>query len=752
MNPAGPTIGLALIVKSSTEQPLWVDLGHHFDEVYIQINGKGEKLPTDHDNIHYSRHKWTDDFAAARNALLNKVETDYWVWMDSDDTIEGLDNLRQIVSEMEKNKTDVTFFPYQYAFNEQGECIEIQWRERILRTSPDLYWKGRVHETVLSKKPLVQVKDDRMTWVHQHKAHDEMMQSAYRNHKLLEVSWKEERDPRTAMYLGISHRNLGNMNDAIQYFREHIKTSGAPEHVYRSWINVAECYRHLEKYEEARHALDEAIGLNPLHPRAYFLKAQFALDQNNYAQALRFTLDGQARDVPDDISESQDPTQYSYRQLLIGAFAHLGLGNIKEAYKWYAKAAELAPDYPLIKDSKQLFESEYGFLTAIEKIQWLARYLKATYGKPTKLLESLNADLASDTRLNALRADLTPVRTWDDKSIVFFSGVAPEAWGPDTLDKGMGGSEEAWVYLTPELVKLGWDVTVYCDRDTEMEYQGVHWKPWTLLNPFDTFNIFVAWRNPQLANGIKAKKVLADIHDVLPAGVVSSTQDFVDRFMVKTNYHRSLFPETPDKKFAIVGNGIKKSQFTKNPVKLPHSVGYFSSYDRGLECLLDMWPEIRKRSPLATLDIYYGWNSFDSVVRGNTEKQAWKAKMLMKLNRLKDHGVTEYGRVSHEDLAVAMAGIKVWAYPTEFTEIHCITALKAQEAGCIPVTTGVAALAETVKAKTFTVDVPDIYTNKDAQVEFVEHVHMALLSGNKPSSVPGVDWSDVAKGWDGVTR
>jgi hypothetical protein len=72
--------------------------------------------------------------------------------------------------------------------------------------------------------------------------------------------------------------------------------------------------------------------------------------------------------------------------------------------------------------------------------------------------------------------------------------------------------------------------------------------------------------------------------------------------------------------------------------------------------------------------------------------------MQAKFEVMKKHGVTVHGRVSHEELAKAMKEIQVWAYPTEFPEIHCITALKAQEARCYPVTTAVAALDETVQS------------------------------------------------------
>lgn len=187
-------------------------------------------------------------------------------------------------------------------------------------------------------------------------------------------------------------------------------------------------------------------------------------------------------------------------------------------------------------------------------------------------------------------------------------------------------------------------------------------------------------------------------------------------------------------------------------MKKANSVGYFSSYDRGLECLLEMWPEVVKEVPEATLDIYYGWDIFDKVNSKNPELMRWRFMMTQKIRSLKDSGVTEHGRVSHTELAKAMKEIKVWAYPTEFTEIHCITALKAQEAGCIPVTTGCYALEETVQDNTYTVKCEDIYSNQDKQKEFIQKLTEALKSNHITPPVTGVDWSDVAQVWDKVFR
>ena len=121
--------------------------------------------------------------------------------------------------------------------------------------------------------------------------------------------------------------------------------------------------------------------------------------------------------------------------------------------------------------------------------------------------------------------------------------------------------------------------------------------------------------------------------------------------------------------------------------------------------------------------------------------------MEAKFKELADHGVTVHGRVSHTDLAKAMAKTQVWAYPTEFEEIHCITALKAQEAGCYPVTTNVAALDETVQSGV-KLKTKRIGSDEYQQEKFVNSVVAGLREGRTGVPVANTGWSDVAKSWD----
>lgn len=184
--------------------------------------------------------------------------------------------------------------------------------------------------------------------------------------------------------------------------------------------------------------------------------------------------------------------------------------------------------------------------------------------------------------------------------------------------------------------------------------------------------------------------------------------------------------------------------------KQKNSVGYFSAYYRGLECLLAMWPEIRKQVPKATLDIYYGWQSW-LALEGENE---FYHRMVAKIDELKDQGVTDHGRVSHAELAKAMEKIEVWAYPTSFSEIDCITAKKINMAGCRPVLTDVAALKENKGPHAFVVESDRIYSDEYAQKKFVDKAVYALKNPLTKAEIKEqqewasqFEWSKIAKEW-----
>jgi glycosyltransferase involved in cell wall biosynthesis len=186
-----------------------------------------------------------------------------------------------------------------------------------------------------------------------------------------------------------------------------------------------------------------------------------------------------------------------------------------------------------------------------------------------------------------------------------------------------------------------------------------------------------------------------------------------------------------------------------------NKVIYTSSYDRGLEHLLAVWPEVKAEVPEATLDIFYGWDLFSRFYGDNPERMSWKAKM----DKLMEYdGITHHGRVSQPQILEEMKKAGIWAYPAHFGEISCISAMKAQACGAVPVVVAYAALQTTV-AYGVKVD-GDIY-DRETKEAFKREL-VALLKDHKRQeeirkpmmkwAKENLSWAKVATQWSEVFK
>lgn len=155
------------------------------------------------------------------------------------------------------------------------------------------------------------------------------------------------------------------------------------------------------------------------------------------------------------------------------------------------------------------------------------------------------------------------------------------------------------------------------------------------------------------------------------------------------------------------------------------------SYDRGLEHLLKMWPDVKKAVPKAELHIFYGWRLFDQFYKNNPGSMAWKKRMI---EMMKADGVTDHGRVPQPELKKWYQKCGLWTYPTHFGEISCISAMKAQAWGALPVYIKYAALETTVSCG-FPVK-GDIY-EKEVFEKYKEHL-IWVLKISDPDHPKGV--------------
>ena len=175
---------------------------------------------------------------------------------------------------------------------------------------------------------------------------------------------------------------------------------------------------------------------------------------------------------------------------------------------------------------------------------------------------------------------------------------------------------------------------------------------------------------------------------------------------------------------------------------------YTSSYDRGLEHTLKMWPDIIKEIPNATLHCFYGWQLFDKFYHDNPGAMMWKANME---KMMQYEGITHHGRVPQPQLEEEYKKSGVWVYSTSFGEINCISALKAQAYGCEPVVMNYAALKETVQfGRKIDGDIYDDVTKEEFKKQLIDALKNPMSEEKRQEMMKWAEqwkWENIAKSW-----
>lgn len=286
--------------------------------------------------------------------------------------------------------------------------------------------------------------------------------------------------------------------------------------------------------------------------------------------------------------------------------------------------------------------------------------------------------------------------------------VAP--WDPDTVKTGLPGSEECVVYASLELAKRGHEVIVFMDPPKNSIWKTKRpnlpsFLPRSYYNIIrENYDVIICWRSFNYTETIgRCKKVYNWLHDIMLENKNKYICPNFNGSFLLSEYHKSNVESCFQNycKTIICGNGVVLEQFDKEKFikKNLYSMGYYSNYGRGLIIILILWDRIKNRYPLAELNICYGretWGTIDEVTLN---------KIISLIELHKNNGVIEHGKIGHQELANIMMSNSIWTYPCmNLSETFCITAVKAQLAGCIPVVNSLGALNETVSKEGYIIN------------------------------------------------
>ena len=733
-----PRIALAMIVKTTKDElPLLEqcleNIHEHVDGIFLTLtHAKGKQVPGTFRalarkyNAVTVDYEWKNHFADARNFSFAQVPKDYafTIWLDADDTVENPEKIKDIASVTPKGVSAI-YACYDYAHDEYGNVTVPHYVARMVRNDGTYMWKSSfddedfsVHETLVEVRGTGRRMVEEWKVIH-HADPTRSLASLYRNIELLEGMFKKQSkkgkvDPRILFYLGTHLYDGRRFLEAKDLLQKYMQLSGWADERSEALVYLGQILDLENKKSQAKQAYVLAISESPNNPRPYTEIAELSLNNKRPEEAVEWAtkaIECKKRKT----SMALRPMDATFRPYMICAkgLAEQGGTHLEEAMKYVGKALKMRPADP---EALALQEELENFIEVRDLNRAYAKLVRAIGDDKERvghLLSATPKKLLNSPLVAQVRSEYTPPKKWPKKSIVIYCGASViETWGPKSLEQGIGGSEEAVIRLSRELALQGWRVHVYSTPGGEVgpdfhfadhhypdkEVIAPEWHHYWEFNPQDEFDVLINWRSPWFFDTkFKARKNYLWMHDVMPTNEFTQERlDNLDKVILLSKYHRSIFPNIPDDKVFLSSNGITPEDFNIKPLKRdPHRLIYMSSHVRGLQLVYDMWPDIKKAVPDAKLDIYYGWESFINVQKNNPERMLWMEEMKRQEQQLE--GVTDHGKIPQGQIVEEIFKSGVWVYPCPFPEISCITALKAQAGGAVPVSSNFAALDETVQ-------------------------------------------------------
>lgn len=732
-------IAVCLIVKGSDDEAPHLHrclrtVIDHVDGIFLNVNAKPGHKPSK-EVMQIARKftdaiittEWHDDFAEARNANFAQVPADYThiLWLDTDDTVDHPEKIRRVAEASEGY--DAVFVDYLYDRDEYGNPTTVHMVARLLKNNGGHVWKGMIHETLVDTRSVSQVMTKDFTVVH-HADAERQDKSTERNIKLLEKQMESEKkapDARTYYYLARAYADDGQTEKAKPLFEDFLQMSGWDQERSAALTRLGTIYRDEGDSSAAKANFMLAIGEDPDNPEPRIAMGALEFELKQYHKARRHLEDVLTMEKNLTTLE-RNPMNYTFRTYWLLSEVYLNMGGnwLDKSLEHAKKALSYRKKDKDVRAYVKVIEGVVNDKSLMTNVLKLVQELKKNKetDKIKLLAQAVPKQLEDNPIIVRLREPDATV--WPEKSVVIMTGdTAIDEWGPWSLKEGIGGSEEAIIRLSKHLRDLGYKVVVYGKVGINAGlHDGVMWRNFWECNLDDKFDIFVAWRAPFLfERKIDARKSYLWLHDVMEPG--EFTPERIENFtkcIVLSDYHRSLFPMIPDEKILMSANGIDPDEFEKVqngvveyhspdgkmhgggllakdelPKRDPHKMIYTSSHVRGLAYIYEIWEDVKKDVPEATLDVFYGRESYDAIHKGNPERMKWMDDMVAKGKEL--DGVTEYGKVGQDQIVRRIFSSGIWVYPCPFPEVYCITAIKMQAGGAVPVSTDFAALDETVQ-------------------------------------------------------
>ncbi|MEC7840341.1 MAG: glycosyltransferase [Chlamydiota bacterium] len=589
---------------------------------------------------------------------LAKSKADYTLFIDADEYVESENDF--ILPELDKDY-------YNIIIKHSGSEYT---RKFLVNNTLEWKWTGVLHEYIHANNAFNKATLKGIQQIYTYDGVRSRDQKKYiRDCEVLKKALIDEpNNSRYMFYLAQSYKDAGDSENALASYQKFLEFGTWDQEIYWSllWIAILKDKLNYSK-DDIINSYQKAFFFRPSRTEALYYLSCFYRKINDHNRSY------QIGKLANSISPSEDILFVNRWIENIGLKIELALsaywtGNLLESEKICNQ---------LLKDNKALAPSSeecvLNILKFIRQKKNNSFPITPTSDPPKKLA----------------------IITYPTSSSSF-------QWDSNSISKGISGSEESVIYLSKELSSLGYIVTIYGNPPQNSKHTAKNCNPryvsYSSINEIENdYDIAIVWRMPHLCKELKnkAKSLYLWPHDTLHTAVNDENIEVLTDVFWLTNWQRRQWGNFNPSflNFSnIYGNGIPEENCKEVKKKNnPYSCIYASNYGRGLEILLDIWPKIINEYPEASLDIYYGWETWGTL----SNEQITTLKQ--KINDLNHLNVREHGKVSHQKLTEAFHSSSIWAYPCTYPETFCITALRAQSAGVYPVIIKHSGLKEVVE-------------------------------------------------------
>ena len=332
-----------------------------------------------------------------------------------------------------------------------------------------------------------------------------------------------------------------------------------------------------------------------------------------------------------------------------------------------------------------------------------------------------------------------------DKIKLQFIDIQGLEYDDTTLEqKGLGGSEAQVVYMQRELNKLGFEIFIYNNCESEGDYNGIHYKHFRNIDCSIEYDIVIserstypflpqsyrnqvleeskqiAHREPidiQIFKDLKQKKKIIRQHDYTVWGEFQLTDlvlnDLIDEFFVLSDfeqieYFKKTSIEKLEEKTWKTRNGIKPGKYDDIDIwgKDPNMFVVNYNYSKGVPVQQELWKDIKREigNPNQTLHIIGGFYLFK-----NTSEGMQNDMMNLRDKYKDDPSIIFHGFIPHDKVFQLLHKQSFFLYPSTFPETYGISLIECIQHNVVPICVNFGSIKEV--QGNYSIMVPNNTTN-----------------------------------------